>query len=112
LLLLHDCAHDIQTEKISFADACRWPVSGGYRGGVGCGGGTRHGSWISVGGGVRWPDRAEGGFLTHHIPAGRCFYGSSREYAAARFSPENVRSQKALEKAGLLPCGRILVGKV
>ncbi len=79
---------------------------------------------------------AEGGFLTHYNPpygdvymevrggARRRGFGSylvqevkricyeAGRVPAARCSPENVGSRRTLEKAGLLPCGRILVGKV
>jgi catechol 2,3-dioxygenase-like lactoylglutathione lyase family enzyme len=30
----------------------------------------------------------------------------------ARCKPENIASRRTLEKAGMLPCGRILAGKV
>ena len=79
---------------------------------------------------------AEGGFLTHYNPPYGDVFMETREQArrrgfasylvqevkrvcyeagrvpAARCSPDNVASRRTLEKAGLLPCGRILVGRV
>jgi GNAT superfamily N-acetyltransferase len=39
-----------------------------------------------------------------------CYEAGKRP--AARCNPDNVGSRRTLEKAGLLPCGRLLVGKV
>jgi hypothetical protein len=79
---------------------------------------------------------AEGGFLTQYNPPYGDVYMEVREserrrgfgsslvqevkrityeagrVPAARCSPENIGSRRTLEKAGLLPCGRILVGRV
>lgn len=60
---------------------------------------------------VREPARRRGvgSYLVQEVK--RVCYEAGR-VPAARCSPENVGSRRALEKAGLLPCGRILVGKV
>jgi GNAT superfamily N-acetyltransferase len=79
---------------------------------------------------------AAGGFLTHYNPPyadifmsvapgerrrgfgsylvqelKHACYGSGHR-PAARCHPENVASRRTLEKAGLLPCARVLVGDV
>lgn len=77
-----------------------------------------------------------GGFLTHYNPpyadifmevsepARRQGYGSylvqelkricyeAGKKPAARCSPDNVASRRTLEKAGFLPCGRLLIGEI
>jgi GNAT superfamily N-acetyltransferase len=144
LMMLYDCAHDIQTEKILFADAFTStlpaPAGGLFRAATeaevaaAAERGAEVGSpWVVECGGEIV---AEGGFLTPYNPPygdvfmevrenvrGRGFgsyivqevkrvcYEAGR-VPAARCSPENVSSRRTLEKAGLLPCGRILVGKV
>jgi GNAT superfamily N-acetyltransferase len=79
---------------------------------------------------------ATGGFLCHYNPPYGDIYMEVAETArlqgygsylvqelkrvcyeagkkpAARCSPDNAGSRRTLEKAGLLPCGRLLVGKV
>jgi GNAT superfamily N-acetyltransferase len=79
---------------------------------------------------------ASGGFLCHYNPpygdvymevaepARRQGYGSylvqevkrvcyeAGKRPAARCNPENVASRRTLQKAGLLPCGRLLAGEV
>ena len=79
---------------------------------------------------------ATGGFLTHYNPpyadlfmevseaARQRGYGSfllqelkrvcyeAGYMPAARCAPDNVASRRTMEKAGLLPCGRLLVGEV
>jgi GNAT superfamily N-acetyltransferase len=91
------------------------------------------GQWVIEAGGEVV---ATGGFLCHYNPpyadvymevtesARRKGYGSylvqevkrvcyeSGKKPAARCSPSNVGSRRTLEKAGLLPCGRLLTGEV
>jgi GNAT superfamily N-acetyltransferase len=79
---------------------------------------------------------ATGGFLCHYNPPYGDIYMEAAEPArlqgfgsylvqelkrvcyeagkrpAARCNPDNIGSRRTLEKAGLLPCGRLLVGKV
>jgi GNAT superfamily N-acetyltransferase len=50
-----------------------------------------------------------GGYLVQELK--RVCYEAGKK-PAARCSPDNAGSRRTLEKAGLLPCGRMLVGKV
>jgi GNAT superfamily N-acetyltransferase len=144
LMMLYDCASDIRTEKILFADgftsALMAPEGCSFRAATQAEldeqearGAEVASPWV-----VECRDKvvAEGGFLTHYNPpygdvfmevreserrrglgsyfvqeVKRITYEAGR-VPAARCSPENVGSRRTLEKAGLLPCGRILVGRV
>ena len=144
LVMLYDCAHEIRTEKILFADAftSALPAPGGacFRAATEAELAEQEGRGADVG--SPWVVEsdaeivAEGGFLTHYNPphgdvfmevregARRRGFGSylvqelkricydSGRVPAARCSPENMASRRTLEKAGLLPCGTILVGRV
>jgi GNAT superfamily N-acetyltransferase len=144
LMMLYDCASDIRTEKILFADAFTSllapPDGCSFRGATtpelaeqeGRGADVASPWVVECGGKIV----AEGGFLTHYNPPYGDVYMEVREGArrrgfgsylvqevkriaydagrvpAARCSPENIGSRRTLEKAGMLPCGRILVGRV
>lgn len=133
LLLLYDFAERISTEAILFHDVFtsnltvpdatfqRAPVP------------TEDGDWVVA---VSGEIVASGGFLTHYNPPyadiymsvvesrRRCGYGSflvqelkricyARGYRpAARCSPANIASRRTLERAGLLPCARVLTGRL
>lgn len=135
LTILYDCANDITAESILFADACVTNLAcpdGVFRR-------TRPDDAIQEG---DWSVEADGtivawgGFLCHYNPPyGDVFMGvaeSARRQGlgsylvqevkrvcyeagkkpAARCNPTNVASRKTLQKAGFLPCGRLLVGNV
>jgi GNAT superfamily N-acetyltransferase len=135
VLMLYDCAKNITAENILFEDAfvTHHPCPNGA---------FRHttpddhqpdGEWVIEADGtiVAW-----GGFLCHYNlpygdiymevaePARRQGFGSylvqelkrvcyeAGKKPAARCNPDNIGSRRTLQKAGLLPCGRLLVGDV
>lgn len=140
LTLLYDCATNIVEEAILFEDAAttRLPCPDGavFRRAAPNDAIFEHhdepvGEWvIEVGGEIV----ATGGFLCHYNPPyGDIFmeveashrrrgYGSfliqelkrvcheAGKKPAARTSPTNIASRRSLEKAGLLPCARLLAG--
>ena len=139
LMMLYDCGRNIATESILFHDAFRsdLPCPGGvFRRGAA---GDRPSpdepapQWVIEEGGAIV---ADGGFLTHYNPPYADIYMSVTESArrrglgsylvqevkracyeagrrpAARCDVANRASRRTLEKAGLLPCGRVLVGEV
>ena len=53
--------------------------------------------------------RGFGSYLVQEVK--RVCYESGKK-PAARCDPANVASRRTMEKAGLLPCGRVLVGEV
>jgi GNAT superfamily N-acetyltransferase len=144
LMMLYDCAHDIRTEKILFADAftstLAAPFGGLFRAATEAelAAAANRGAEVASPWVVECSGEivAEGGFLTHYNPPYGDVFMEVRENArrrgfgsflvqevkrvcydagripAARCSPENVASRGTLEKAGLLVCGRILVGEV
>lgn len=131
LLMLYDCATDIGVENVLFADGLTTTLA--------CPGGALERTpgdeeaWQIVADGQRV---AEGGLLFHYNPPyadiymevseahRRCGYGSYLvqelkriAYAlgkipAARCDADNTISRRTLERAGMLPCGRILRGDV
>jgi GNAT superfamily N-acetyltransferase len=140
LLMLYDCGRDIRTESILFEDALpsALPCPGGrFRRGEpgerGPGAEDEDPRWVIEAGGAVV---ATGGFLTHYNPPyadiymtvgeaerrrgfgsylvqelKRVCYEAGRR-PAARCNPANIGSRRTLEKAGLLPCARVLVGAV
>jgi GNAT superfamily N-acetyltransferase len=144
LMMLYDCASEIRTEKVLFADtftsSLAAPSRGLFRAAMEAELAEQKGRGADVS--SPWVVEcsgeivAEGGFLTHYNPPYGDVFLEVREQArqrgfgsylvqevkricyeagrlpAARCSPENVASRRTLEKAGLLPCGRILVGRV
>lgn len=135
LTMLYDCATEITTESILFADTCVTNLAcpdGVFRR-------TRSDDAIQEG---DWSIEAKGaivawgGFLCHYNPpygdvfmgvaesARRQGFGSylvqevkrvcyeAGKQPAARCNPTNVASRKTLQKAGFVPCGRLLIGKV
>ena len=135
LTMLYDCATDITTESILFADACVTDLvcpDGVFRR-------TRPDDAVQEG---DWSIEADGtivawgGFLGHYNPPyGDVFMGvaeSARRQGvgsylvqevkrvcyeagkrpAARCNPDNIASRKTLQKAGFVPCGRMLIGKI
>lgn len=136
LLLLYDCAHHITSESILFHDAFRTTLNcpdGAFRPAAAADHGSPDAAWVVESAGAIV---ASGGFLCHYNPpyadihmtvveaARRRGFGSylvqeikrvcyeAGKTPAARCNPTNIASRKTLEKAGLLPCGRILVGTV
>jgi GNAT superfamily N-acetyltransferase len=136
LLMLYDCAKNITSEKILFHDAfvTHLPCpSGIFRHATLADGPDSDDKWVIESNGAIV---ASGGFLCHYNPpygdvhmgveepARRQGFGSyfvqevkrvcyeAGKKPAARCDPNNVDSRRTLEKAGLLPCGRLLVGKV
>lgn len=140
LLMLYDFGRNIESESILFHDAFRSALpcpAGVFRRAeaddVMPDASEPRGQWvIDVDGGVV----AYGGFLTHYNPPyadiymgvaepmrrrgfggylvqeiKRACYEAGRR-PAARCNPANVASRRTLEKAGLLPCARVLVGEV
>jgi GNAT superfamily N-acetyltransferase len=131
LLMLYDCATDITVENVLFAD--------GLTSSLACPGGVLE---RKPGDGEEWQivangrPVAEGGLLFHYNPPyadifmevqeghRRRGYGSYLvqelkriAYAlgkipAARCNADNTASRQTLERAGMLPCGRILRGDV
>lgn len=135
LTMLYDCASDITTESILFEDAFTTGLAcpeGVFRR-TKPDDAIQEGDWSIETNGtiVAW-----GGFLCHYNPPyGDVFMGvaeSARRQGfgsylvqeikqvcyeagkkpAARCNPTNIASRKTLQKAGFLPCGRLLVGKV
>ncbi len=142
LMMLYDCAHEIRTEKILFADTFTSvlpaPSGASFRAATETELAEQEGRGAEVS--SPWVVEldgkivGEGGFLTHYNPpygdvfmevgegarsrgfgsylvqeVKRVCYNAGR-VPAARCSLENVASRRTLEKAGLLPCGRILIG--
>lgn len=135
LTMLYDCANDITTDYILFEDAfitnlaCPEGVFRRTR----LDDAIQEGDWSVEANGaiVAW-----GGFLCHYNPpygdvfmgvaesARRQGFGSylvqevkrvcyeAGKQPAARCNPTNIASRKTLQKAGFLPCGRLLLGKV
>ncbi|MBI1930863.1 GNAT family N-acetyltransferase [Candidatus Poribacteria bacterium] len=137
LLMLYDCAKNITAENILFHDAFVTHLAcpnGVFRHATPADHGP-HGDadWLIEANGaiVAW-----GGFLCHYnppygdvgmevaVPYRRRGYGSylvqevkricyeAGKKPAARCNPDNVGSRRTLQKAGFLPCGRLLVGEV
>lgn len=135
LLMLFDCATNVTAEKVLFHDAhathLACPV-GVFRRRVPEDQGPE-GEWVVEAGGAVV---AAGGFLCHYNPpygdvymevaepawrrgfgsylvqeVKRACYAAGRK-PAARCDTGNVGSRKTLERAGLLPCARLLVGDV
>jgi GNAT superfamily N-acetyltransferase len=141
LLPLYDCAKNIIADGILFADALtthlqlpgvefrrRVPDEETFPHAA-----EPVGDWVLVANGVIC---ATGGFLTHYNPpygdiymevaesARREGYGSflvqevkricyeAGKTPAARTGPTNIASRRTLQKAGLLPCARMLIGEV
>jgi GNAT superfamily N-acetyltransferase len=133
LLLLYDFAERITTEAILFHDVITTnltlPDATFHRATEP----TKDGDWVvEVAGEVV----ASGGYLTHYNPPYADIYMSVTEchrgrgygsyivqelkracYAsgyrpAARCSPTNIASRRTLERAGLLPCARVLTGRL
>jgi len=140
LSMLYECARDITVESILFHDAHRTALpcpDGVFRRATPADRAPDPGDpapqWVIEAGGTVV---AAGGFLTHYNPPYADIYMSVAEGArrrgfgghlvqeikrvcyeagrkpAARCNPDNVASRRTLEKAGLLPCGRVLVGAV
>ena len=135
LLMLYDCATEVSAENYLFADAfeTRLPSPGGVFRSATPDDHEPAGEWvIEVDGALV----AGGGFLCHYNPPYGDIYMSVAESArrqgfgsflvqelkrvcyeagrkpAARCNASNVVSRRTLEKAGLLPCGRLLTGKL
>jgi len=138
-MLLYDCATHIGTEKILFEDAftsnlaahgatfrpstqsdasetaeapTQWIVEFGgnvvTKGGFLCHYNPPYGDiFMEVREGTR--QRGFGSYLVQELK--RVCYEAGR-IPVARCSPGNVASRKTLQKAGLLPCARVLVGRV
>jgi len=140
LLMLYDCGQNIASESILFHDAFRSGLAcpdGVFRrataGDRGPNPDDPEGQWVIETTGAIV---AAGGFLGHYNPPSADIFMSVAEPArrrgfgsylvqeikrvcyeagkkpAARCNPANVASRRTLEKAGLLPCGRVLVGEV
>lgn len=135
LEMLHECAKSVTAENTLFQDAYVTQLAcpnGVFRKMKPTDKGP-DGDWgIEVDGTIV----AAGGFLTHYNPPyGDIYmnvveterqkgYGSyliqelkrvcyqAGKKPAARCNPDNEASRRTLEKAGLLPCGQLLVGKV
>jgi len=135
LLMLYDCAKNITSEKILFHDAFVTHLAcpnGVFRRATPEDQEPK-GEWVIEANGAVV---AAGGFLCHYNPpygdiymevaepVRRQGFGSylvqelkrvcyeAGKKPAARCNPTNVGSRRTLEKAGFLPCGRLLVGKV
>jgi GNAT superfamily N-acetyltransferase len=140
LLMLYDCGRNIVSDSILFHDAERTglPCPAGvfrHADSADCGPNPHDPppQWVIEEDGVVV---AAGGFLTHYNPPyadifmsvaaserrrgfgsylvqeiKRMCYEAGRR-PAARCNPDNVASRRTLEKAGLLPCARVLVGDV
>ena len=137
LLMLHDCAQDIRAENLLFEDAYRTdlacPGAVFRRARPGEPSPDPTAEWVVESGGAVV---AAGGFLTHYNPPYADVFMTVAEQArlqgfgsylvqeckrvcyeagrrpAARCRPDNLASRRTLQKAGLLPCGRLLVGEV
>jgi GNAT superfamily N-acetyltransferase len=136
--MLYDTCVDIRAENVLFADAftSELPNPGGeFRP-------RRPDDAPGTDGEAAWVFECEGeiaacgGFLTHYNPPyGDIFMSVSEKFRrrgigsyvvqeakrvcreagytpAARCNAENGVSRRTLQKAGLLPCGRLLVGKI
>jgi GNAT superfamily N-acetyltransferase len=135
LLMLYDCAKNITVENVLFHDAYVTHLTcpnGIFRRATPEDQASDTDWLIEVEGAVV----AVGGFLCHYNPPYGDVYMSVVEAArrqgfgsymvqevkrvcyeagrkpAARCNPTNAASRRTLEKAGLLPCGRLLVGEV
>ncbi len=131
LLMLYDCGKNIVAENVLFADAFTSHLpcpAGAFRPSAN----GEEGDWVVEAGGVAV---ASGGFLTHYNPpygdiymsvidgARRQGFGSyivqelkrvcyeAGRKPAARCNADNTASRRTLEKAGMLPCGRLMVGE-
>ena len=135
VLVLFDCAKNVKAENVLFADAFSSNLScpaGQFRHTT-TGDGVEDEWLVEAGGQVV----ASGGFLCHYNPpygdiymqvsetarrrgfgsyfvqeVKRVCYEAGKKPGAARCDADNLASRKTLEKAGMLPCGRLLVGKV
>ena len=137
LLMLYDCAKNITAENMLFEDAFVTHLAcenGVFRhAAAGDHALDADAEWLIEANGaiVAW-----GGFLCHYNPpygdiymevaqpARRQGFGSylvqelkqvcyeAGKKPAARCNPDNVGSRRTLQKAGFLPCGRLLVGDV
>ena len=142
LLLLYDCAHNITTHNILFEDAftshldclrARFRPAMPQDNNLFAHHSEPVGDWLVEAEGVVV---ATGGFLSHYNPPygdvfmevseparqqgigsylvqelKRVCYEAGKK-PAARCDPANVASRRTLQKAGFLPCGRLLVGEV
>lgn len=135
LLMLYDTAQNITVEKVLFDDAFVTHLAcphGVFRHALPEDHGPE-GEWLIEANGMIV---AAGGFLCHYNPpygdvymevaepARRQGFGSylvqeikrvcyeAGRKPAARCDPGNITSRRTLEKAGLLPCGHLLVGEV
>jgi GNAT superfamily N-acetyltransferase len=134
MLMVYDFATDISSDRILFHDAFTTNLSVSdavFRQATQAD--AQEDNWlVEVGGDIV----ATGGFLTHYNPPyGDIYMGVKEAYRrrgygsyivqelkrvcyeagrrpAARCNATNVASRKTLEKAGLLPCGRMVMGRV
>lgn len=135
LLMLYDCAEDIVTEKILFHDVftSHLPRPDGVFRRAPKEDQAPKGEWLIEGNNTVL---GAGGFLCHYNPPYGDIYMEVAESErrrgvgsylvqelkrvcyeagkkpAARCDPSNIGSRRTLEKAGLLPCGRLLAGTV
>jgi GNAT superfamily N-acetyltransferase len=135
LLMLYDCAQQITAENILFQDAfaTQLPCPSGVFRQATPEDNQPDSDWVIESNGAIV---ATGGFLCHYNPpygdvymgvaetARRQGFGSyivqevkrvcyqAGRRPAARCNPDNIASRKTLQKAGFLPCGRLLVGQV
>jgi len=135
LLMLYDCAKNITAENVLFEDAFVTHLAcpdGLFRRATPEDRDVDSDWLIEANGAVV----AKGGFLCHYNPpygdvymevvesarqkgfgsyfvqeVKRVCYEAGRK-PAARCNPDNIASRRTLQKAGLLPCGRLLVGQV
>ena len=138
LLMLLDCATDIAVENVLFHDAFRTSLpcfDGTFRHAKPDDEGPdKDAAWV-----VEASDGeivASGGYLTHYNPPYGDVYMAVKESArrkgfgsyivqevkrvcyeegkvpAARCNADNVASRRTLQRAGMLPCGRLLSGKI
>ncbi len=137
LLMLFDLTYEIVTENILFHDAftSQLPSPGTvfFRRARPDGEGAEENEWVLEADGAMV---ATGGYLCHYNPPygdvymetaepmrgrgygsylvqelKRAVYEAGR-LPAARCAPDNAASRRTMEKAGLLPCGRLLAGAV
>jgi GNAT superfamily N-acetyltransferase len=135
LLMLYDCATEITAENYLFADAFETELTspgGAFRkarpddhepagewvievdGALVAGGGflchynPPYGD-IYMGVGEAWRRQGFGSFIVQELK--RVCYEAGRQ-PAARCNANNRWSRRTLEKAGFLPCGRLLTGKL
>jgi GNAT superfamily N-acetyltransferase len=134
LLMLYDCAVNIRAENVLFHDALttHLPCPGGlFRAAVPQD--NKEDAWVVEAEGAIV---ASGGFLCHYNPPYGDIYMSVEEGArrkgygsylvqelkrvcyeagrkpSARCNANNLASRLTLQKAGMLPCGRLMVGDV